>query len=235
MTSNLSAILYLISAVCFILALKGLSSPASARSGNMFGIAGMTIAVVTTLLAPNVSAYLSIFVAVAAGAAIGTITALRMTAMPQLVAAFHSLVGLAAVLVAAAALYAPEAYGIGSSGDIKSASLIEMSLGAVIGAITFTGSIIAFAKLQALMSGSPIVFPGQHLLNLLAGLVIIGLIVLFCLTGGGSYSVFWAMITLALLLGILIIIPIFFAIHHPHDHPTLSLDQCLHPGRHDSP
>ena len=170
MTSNLSAILYLISAVCFILALKGLSSPASARSGNMFGIAGMTIAVVTTLLAPNVSAYLSIFVAVAAGAAIGTITALRiqMTAMPQLVAAFHSLVGLAAVLVAAAALYAPEAYGIGSSGDIKSASLIEMSLGAVIGAITFTGSIIAFAKLQALMSGSPIVFPGQHLLNLLS-------------------------------------------------------------------
>ena len=210
MTSNLSAILYLISAVCFILALKGLSSPASARSGNMFGIAGMTIAVVTTLLAPNVSAYLSIFVAVAAGAAIGTITALRiqMTAMPQLVAAFHSLVGLAAVLVAAAALYAPEAYGIGSSGDIKSASLIEMSLGAVIGAITFTGSIIAFAKLQALMSGSPIVFPGQHLLNLLAGLVIIGLIVLFCLTGGGSYSVFWAMIALALLLGVLIIIPI---------------------------
>ena len=210
MTSNLSAILYLISAVCFILALKGLSSPASARSGNVFGIAGMTIAVVTTLLAPNVSAYLSIFVAVAAGAAIGTITALRiqMTAMPQLVAAFHSLVGLAAVLVAAAALYAPEAYGIGSSGDIKSASLIEMSLGAVIGAITFTGSIIAFAKLQALMSGSPIVFPGQHLLNLLAGLVIIGLIVLFCLTGGGSYSVFWAMIALALLLGILIIIPI---------------------------
>ena len=210
MTSNLSAILYLISAVCFVLALKGLSSPASARSGNMFGIAGMTIAVVTTLLAPNVSAYLSIFVAVAAGAAIGTITALRiqMTAMPQLVAAFHSLVGLAAVLVAAAALYAPEAYGIGSSGDIKSASLIEMSLGAVIGAITFTGSIIAFAKLQALMSGSPIVFPGQHLLNLLAGLVIIGLIVLFCLTGGGSYSVFWAMIALALLLGILIIIPI---------------------------
>ena len=210
MTSNLSAILYLISAVCFILALKGLSSPASARSGNVFGIAGMTIAVVTTLLAPNVSAYLSIFVAVAAGAAIGTITALRiqMTAMPQLVAAFHSLVGLAAVLVAAAALYAPEAYGIGSSGDIKSASLIEMSLGAVIGAITFTGSIIAFAKLQALMSGSPIVFPGQHLLNLLAGLVIIGLIVLFCLTGGGSYSIFWAMIALALLLGILIIIPI---------------------------
>ena len=210
MTSNLSAILYLISAVCFILALKGLSSPASARSGNMFGIAGMTIAVVTTLLAPNVSAYLSIFVAVAAGAAIGTITALRiqMTAMPQLVAAFHSLVGLAAVLVAAAALYAPEAYGIGTSGEIKSASLIEMSLGAVIGAITFTGSIIAFAKLQALMSGSPIVFPGQHLLNLLAGLVIIGLIVLFCLTGGGSYSIFWAMIALALLLGILIIIPI---------------------------
>ena len=210
MTSNLSAILYLISAVCFVLALKGLSSPASARSGNMFGIAGMTIAVVTTLLAPNVSAYLSIFVAVAAGAAIGTITALRiqMTAMPQLVAAFHSLVGLAAVLVAAAALYAPEAYGIGTSGEIKSASLIEMSLGAVIGAITFTGSIIAFAKLQALMSGSPIVFPGQHLLNLLAGLVIIGLIVLFCLTGGGSYSVFWAMIALALLLGILIIIPI---------------------------
>ena len=211
MTSNLSAIHYLISAVCFILALKGLSSPASARSGNMFGIGGMAIAVITTLLAPDVSAYLSIVVAVAAGAAIGTIIALRiqMTAMPQLVAAFHSLVGLAAVLVAAAALYAPEAYGIiDSSGEIKSASLIEMSLGAIIGAITFTGSIIAFAKLQALMSGSPIVFPGQHLLNLFTGLVIIGLIVLFCLSGGGNYTIFWVMIALALLLGILIIIPI---------------------------
>lgn len=210
MTSNLSAVLYLIAAVCFILALKGLSSPASARSGNLFGIAGMAIAIATTLLNPEVSGYGMILIAVVAGAGIGTVIALRiqMTAMPQLVAAFHSLVGLAAVLVAAAALYAPEAYGIGSTGQIKAASLIEMSLGAVIGAITFTGSIIAFAKLQALMSGSPIVFPGQHLVNLLAGLVIVGLIIGFCISGGGSYAIFWAMILLALLLGILIIIPI---------------------------
>lgn len=210
MTSNLSAVLYLVSAVCFILALKGLSSPASARSGNLFGIAGMAIAVATTLMDPAVSGYAMILIAVGVGAGIGTVIALRiqMTAMPQLVAAFHSLVGLAAVLVAAAALYAPEAYGIGSTGQIKSASLIEMSLGAVIGAITFTGSIIAFAKLQALMSGSPIVFPGQHLVNLLAGLVIVGLIIGFCVSGGGSYTIFWSMILLALLLGILIIIPI---------------------------
>ena len=204
MTSNLSAVLYLISAVCFILALKGLSSPASARSGNLFGIAGMAIAVTTTLLNPEVSGYTMILIAVAAGAGIGTVIALRikMTAMPQLVAAFHSLVGLAAVLVAAAALYAPEAYHIGSTGQIKATSLIEMSLGAVIGAITFTGSIIAFAKLQALMSGSPIVFPGQHLVNLLAGVVIVGLIIGFCISGGGSYTIFWAMILLAFLLGI---------------------------------
>ncbi len=208
MTDNLSTLLYLAASVCFILALKGLSSPASARSGNLFGVAGMAIAIGTTLLKPDISSYTLVFIAVLAGGTLGTVVALRiqMTAMPQLVAAFHSLVGLAAVLVAAAALYAPDAYGIGTIGNIKSASLVEMSLGAVIGAITFTGSIIAFAKLQALMSGAPLVFPGQHWLNLMVGLLILSLITWFCLTE--SYAIFWAMTLLALLLGILIIVPI---------------------------
>ena len=208
MTDNLSTLLYLAASVCFILALKGLSSPASARSGNLFGVAGMAIAIGTTLLKPDISSYTLVFIAVLAGGTLGTVVALRiqMTAMPQLVAAFHSLVGLAAVLVAAAALYAPDAYGIGTIGNIKSASLVEMSLGVVIGAITFTGSIIAFAKLQALMSGAPLVFPGQHWLNLMVGLLILSLITWFCLTE--SYTIFWAMILLALLLGILIIVPI---------------------------
>ena len=208
MTDNLSTLLYLAASVCFILALKGLSSPASARSGNLFGVAGMAIAIGTTLLKPDISSYTLVFIAVLAGGTLGTVVALRiqMTAMPQLVAAFHSLVGLAAVLVAAAALYAPDAYGIGTIGNIKSASLVEMSLGVVIGAITFTGSIIAFAKLQALMSGAPLVFPGQHWLNLMVGLLILSLITWFCLTE--SYAIFWAMTLLALLLGILIIVPI---------------------------
>ena len=149
MTESLSTLLYLAASICFILALKGLSSPTSARSGNLFGMAGMVIAVGTTLLTPDITGYMLIVIAVAIGGIFGGIIALRiqMTAMPQLVAAFHSLVGLAAVLVAAAALYAPNAYGIGTVGDIKAASLVEMSLGVIIGAITLTGSIIAFAKL----------------------------------------------------------------------------------------
>ena len=163
MSANLSAIAYLVAAVCFILALKGLSSPTSARRGNIFGIAGMAIAVATTLAQPSVGGYGLIVIAMVIGGAIGAVIALRihMTAMPQLVAAFHSLVGMAAVLVAAAALYAPESYGIGSVGAIKTASRIEMSLGVVIGAITFTGSVIAFAKLQALMSGAPAPFANR--------------------------------------------------------------------------
>ncbi|MCH9019611.1 MAG: NAD(P)(+) transhydrogenase (Re/Si-specific) subunit beta, partial [Proteobacteria bacterium] len=143
MSANVTALAYLIAAICFILALKGLSSPTTARRGNAIGIAGMALAVVVTLLAPGVLSYLEIFAGIVVGGGIGTVVAVRipMTAMPQLVAAFHSLVGMAAVLVAAAALYAPDAYGIGTFGDIKVASRIEMSLGVAIGAITFSGSV----------------------------------------------------------------------------------------------
>ena len=208
MSANLSAFAYLAAAVCFILALKGLSSPNSARPGNLFGILGMAVAVAVTLAQPDMGAYAWIAAAVAIGGAVGAVIALRieMTAMPQLVAAFHSLVGLAAVLVAAAALYTPEAYGIGAAGAIKTASRIEMSLGAVIGAVTFTGSVIAFAKLQALMSGAPLTFRGQHWVNLAVGLAIVGVVVWFCATE--SRAAFWAMTILALAIGVMIIVPI---------------------------
>ena len=208
MSANLSAFAYLAAAVCFILALKGLSSPNSARPGNLFGILGMALAVAVTLAQPGVGAYAWAAAAMAIGGAVGAVIALRirMTAMPQLVAAFHSLVGLAAVLVAAAALYTPEAYGIGAVGAIKTASRIEMSLGAVIGAVTFTGSVIAFAKLQALMSGAPLTFRGQHWVNLAVGLAIVGVIVWFCATE--SRAAFWAMTILALAIGVMIIVPI---------------------------
>ncbi len=209
MSANLSALAYLVAAVCFILALKGLSSPTSSRRGNMFGMIGMAIAIATTLAQPGMGSFQWIVIAMAVGGGIGAVIALRieMTAMPQLVAAFHSLVGLAAVFVAVAALHAPEAYGIaGADGVIKTASRIEMSLGVIIGAITFTGSIIAFAKLQALMSGAPVTFPMQHLVNLLVGLVIVALMVGFCLNQ--SPALFWIMTALALAIGIMIIIPI---------------------------
>ena len=208
MSANLSAIAYLIASICFILALKGLSSPTSARSGNVIGVIGMVIAVVTTLADPGVISYGEILAAMVVGGAIGSVIARRiqMAAMPQLVAAFHSLVGMAAVLVAVAALYAPEAYGIGSAGAIKLASRIEMSLGLVIGAITFSGSIVAFTKLQGLVSGNPVTFPGQHLLNLALALLIVGVGVYFCSTE--SYAAFWTMTALAFLIGFLIIIPI---------------------------
>ncbi|MBM3505104.1 MAG: NAD(P)(+) transhydrogenase (Re/Si-specific) subunit beta [Alphaproteobacteria bacterium] len=208
MSANLSAIAYLVSGICFILSLRGLSSPTSSRRGNLLGIAGMVIAVVTTLLNPGVLGYDLILLGLAVGGAIGTIIALRikMAAMPQLVAAFHSLVGLAAVLVAAAALYAPEAYGIGSAGQIKTASLIEMTLGLAIGAVTFSGSLVAFAKLQELVSGNPVVFPGQHLLNLFLGLVTIGVGIYFVMTQ--SLPAFWVLAALAFLIGFLLIIPI---------------------------
>jgi len=207
-SANLSAIAYLVSGICFILSLRGLSSPTSSRRGNLLGIAGMVIAVVTTLLNPGVLGYDLILLGLAVGGAIGTIIALRikMAAMPQLVAAFHSLVGLAAVLVAAAALYAPEAYGIGSAGQIKTASLIEMTLGLAIGAVTFSGSLVAFAKLQELVSGNPVVFPGQHLLNLFLGLVTIGVGIYFVMTQ--SLPAFWVLAALAFLIGFLLIIPI---------------------------
>ncbi len=208
MSANVTALAYLIAAICFILALKGLSSPTTARGGNAIGIAGMALAVVVTLLAPGVLSYLEIFAGIVVGGAIGTIVAVRipMTAMPQLVAAFHSLVGMAAVLVAAAALYAPDAYGIGTFGDIKVASRIEMSLGVAIGAITFSGSVGAFAKLQGLVGGAPVVVRGQHLLNLVIGLAIIAFGAAFCVTQ--SFSDFWLMTALAFVIGALIIIPI---------------------------
>ena len=209
MTANFAALAYLAASVLFIMALRGLSSPETSRTGNMYGIAGMVIAVATTVATPGVISYPEILAAIVIGGAIGTVIALRiqMAAMPQLVAAFHSLVGLAAVLVAAAAFYNPAAYGIvDAGGALKLASRIEMSLGIVIGAITFSGSIIAFAKLQGLVSGNPVVFKGQHLLNLLIGLVIVGLIVLFCMDAAPEW--FWAMTALAFIIGFLIIIPI---------------------------
>ena len=203
-----SAFLYLIAAVCFIMALRGLSSPVTSRSGNMFGMVGMTIAVLTTLASPGVVSYGTILAGIVIGGGIGTFIALRiqMTALPQLVAAFHSLVGLAAVFVAAAAFYSPEEYGIGVPGDIKTASLIEMGIGVAVGAVTFTGSVVAFAKLQGLVSGAPLVFPGQHWLNAALGAAIIVLIVLLVM-GEGEWA-FWALVAISLLLGFLLIVPI---------------------------
>ncbi|MEO5337745.1 MAG: NAD(P)(+) transhydrogenase (Re/Si-specific) subunit beta [Magnetospirillum sp. WYHS-4] len=208
MTEQLVGFAYLAASVLFILALKGLSSPTSARQGNLFGIAGMAIAVGTTLLDPNVKSFGAIVIAILIGGSAGTVIARRinMTALPQLVAAFHSLVGLAAVFVAAAAFYNPEAYGIGTPGAIKAGSLIEMALGLAIGAVTFSGSVIAFAKLQGLMSGNPIVFPHQHKLNALIGAAILALVVALIATQ--SDAAFWALAALAFAIGFLIIIPI---------------------------
>ena len=207
-TGNLSALAYLIAGICFIMALRGLSHPESARRGNLYGMVGMVIAVLTTLAAPNVVGYELIILGLAIGGAIGTVVALKiqMTAMPQLVAAFHSLVGMAAVLVAAAAYNSPDAYGIGTPGDIKLASRIEMSLGAVIGAITFSGSVVAFAKLQELVGSAPIVYRGQHPLNLLLGVAMAVVGVSYCVTQSPEW--FWVMIILAFLIGVLLIIPI---------------------------
>ena len=209
MTANFAALAYVSASVLFIMALRGLSGPETARMGNVYGIAGMVIAILTTLAMPGVVSYAEILAALVVGGSVGTVIARRieMAAMPQLVAAFHSLVGLAAVLVAAAAFYNPAAYGIAdAAGALKFASRIEMSLGTVIGAITFSGSIIAFAKLQGLVSGNPVMFPGQHLLNLVLGLVIAGIIVAFCMDAEPKW--FWAMTALAFLIGFLIIIPI---------------------------
>jgi NAD(P) transhydrogenase subunit beta len=209
MQANLMAFAYLVSAVLFILALRGLSSPESSRRGNFFGMLGMVIAIVTTALGPDMVSYTWVLVALAIGAVIGIGIAARipMTAMPQLVAAFHSLVGLAAVLVASAAFSMPASFNLlNAAGEIFIASRIEMGLGVVIGAITFSGSVIAFLKLQGLVSGAPVVFKGQHPLNALIGLVIIGLIVYFCFDQ--SPAVFWSMTALAFLIGFLLIIPI---------------------------
>ena len=209
MNANLAALAYLLSSVLFIMALRGLSSPVTSRQGNIYGMVGMAIAIATTVAMPGVMSYAEIGAAIIIGGLIGAVIAKRiqMAAMPQLVAAFHSLVGLAAVLVAAAAFYNPAAYGIvDAGGTLKLASRIEMSLGIVIGAITFSGSVVAFAKLQGLVSGNPVIFPGQHLLNLAIGIVIVGLIVMFCMDVSPKW--FWMMTALAFLVGFTIIIPI---------------------------
>src|SRR6187402_3549123 len=186
-SADIAALLYLVAGVLFILALRGLSSPASARQGNTFGMVGMAIAIVTTLLVAGVSDWLSwvlIIAGLGIGGGIGAVMArtVKMTDMPQLVAAFHSLVGLAAVFVAAAALYAPEAFGIGSPGHIHTQALIEMSLGVAIGAFTFTGSVIAFAKLNGNMSGKPIILPFRHAIHIVLGLALVALVYQFAVT-----------------------------------------------------
>lgn len=206
---NVTALAYLVAAVLFILALRGLSSPETSRTGNFMGMLGMALAVGTTILSPEITSYTWILGAVLIGGAVGLIIASRiaMTAMPQLVAAFHSLVGLAAVLVAGAAYLHPGSFGlVNAAGEIYVASRVEMSLGAMIGAITFSGSLIAFAKLQGLVSGKPVVFAGQHWLNALLGLAAVALVVYFCLNQ--SPAVFWGLVALAFILGFLIIIPI---------------------------
>jgi NAD(P) transhydrogenase subunit beta len=208
MNETLTAFLYLIASVCFIMALRGLSSPESSRGGLLYGLVGMAIAIVTTVALPIVQSYWFIIAGIIAGGLVGTVIAKRiqMTALPQLVAAFHSLVGLAAVAVAAAAFYAPTKFGIGDVGAIHPGSLVEMGLGVAVGAVTFTGSIIAFAKLQALMSGAPLVFPGQHILNAALGIGIIALIVAVIVTQ--SELAFWGLVAVSLLLGFLLILPI---------------------------
>ncbi len=203
-----AVIAYLVAAICFIMALRGLSSPETSRMGNIYGITGMVIAVITTLTLPGVVSFWMIILGMLVGGSIGTVIAMRiqMTALPQLVAAFHSLVGLAAVLVAAAAYYAPDAYGIGVRGDIAIGSLIEMAIGTAIGAITFTGSIVAFAKLQGLVSGNPLIFPMQHPLNAALGILTVVLVIWLC--AGQSDAAFWLIVIVALALGFLLILPI---------------------------
>ncbi len=208
MNENLTSFAYLVASVCFIMALRGLSSPESSRQGNRWGMAGMAVAILTTLLTPGVVSYPMILLGILIGGAIGTVVAQRiqMTALPQLVAAFHSLVGLAAVFVAAAAFGNPAAYHIGLPGEIHGGSLIEMSLGLAIGAITFTGSLVAFAKLQGLVTGNPLVFPMQHQINAGLGILLAVLIVVFFI--GQSTAVFWLITLVALALGFLLILPI---------------------------
>jgi NAD(P) transhydrogenase subunit beta len=208
--ATLSTLAYLAASVLFILALRGLSHPETSRQGLLYGMVGMGIAVLATLFKGGIGfgAFALIILAVAIGGAIGTVIAQRiqMTALPQLVAAFHSLVGMAAVFVAAAALYSPESFGIGTVGNIKAVSLIEMSLGVAIGAITFSGSVIAFLKLDGRMSGAPITFPNQHKINL--GLAILLLVLLIAFVATGSPVLFWMVAILSFVLGVLIIIPI---------------------------
>ncbi len=217
MNANLAAVLYLVSGVLFILALRGLSSPVTSRRGNQLGMVGMVLAVGVTLLTLLGQGALDaitlglIVAGVAIGGGVGAVIARRvaMTAMPQLVAAFHSLVGLAACLVATAAVYTPTAYGIADAlGHVKLESLIELSVGVAIGAVTFTGSLIAFAKLNGNMGGAPIMLPGRHLLNIAIAVAIVALIVILVVSGGDAKWAFWLVFALALLAGVTLIIPI---------------------------
>ncbi|HXL67662.1 MAG TPA: NAD(P)(+) transhydrogenase (Re/Si-specific) subunit beta [Xanthobacteraceae bacterium] len=211
MSPNLVAIAYLVAGVLFVLALRGLSSPETSRLGNRYGMVGMAIAMGTTLAASPPSdaiGWALVVIGLAVGGTIGAVTARRiaMTAMPQLVAAFHSLVGMAAVLVAAGALYAPQAFGIGTPGHVHAASLVEMSIGAAIGAVTFTGSVIAFLKLNGNMSGAPIILPARHAINIALALAILVCGFLFVRTE--AHALFWLLAALAFLIGILLIVPI---------------------------
>ena len=210
MSENFAAFAYLVSGVMFIMALRGLSHPTTSRQGNAYGMIGMAIAIVTTLLLakPSFGGFAMIVAGLAIGGGAGAYIARKipMTSMPQLVAGFHSLVGMAAVLVAAAALYAPHAFGIGEVGEIHAQALIEMSLGVAIGAITFTGSIIAFLKLDGRMSGKPIMLPMRQVIN---AALLIGIVVLIgVLVATESYTVFWLIVALSLALGVLLIVPI---------------------------
>ncbi len=204
---NFTAFIYLVAAVCFILALRGLSHPETSRAGVLYGMAGMALAVVVTFFSVS-GAHLWILLGILLGGGVGAAIAnkIQMTALPELMAAFHSLVGLAAVFVAAAAFYNPEAYHIGVAGDIFLVSLVEMSLGAAIGALTFTGSIIAWGKLQGTISGKPLVFSGQHALNAFLGGLLVFFIILFVATQSAFW--FWGIVALALVLGVLMIVPI---------------------------
>jgi NAD(P) transhydrogenase subunit beta len=209
--ANLDAVLYLVAGVLFILALRGLSNPASSRRGNMFGMIGMAIAIATTLAAhppAGLGAWVLVALGMALGGGIGAVIARRvpMTSMPELVAAFHSLVGMAAVLVAAGALYAPRAFDIGTVGAIHTQSLIEMSLGVAIGAVTFTGSVIAFLKLSGRMGGAPIILPARHVINIALAVLLVALVVFF--VNGQSHLVFWALTLTSFVVGGLLIVPI---------------------------
>src|SRR3984893_12650066 len=211
MSADLAALCYLVAGALFILALRGLSNPETSRRGNQFGMIGMTIAILTTLAAhppADAVAWVLVIAGMALAGGPGATIARRvpMTSMPELVAAFHSLVGMAAVLVAAGAFYAPAAFDIGTPGHIHGASLVEMSLGVAIGALTFTGSVIAFLKLSARMSGKPIILPGRHIINIALALALVFFIVGLVISGGALD--FWLITIIALVLGVLMIIPI---------------------------
>ena len=210
MSVNFAAFLYLVSGVLFIMALRGLSHPTTSRKGNAYGMVGMAVAIITTLLLarPSFGGLVLIIIGIAIGGAIGAVIARRiaMTAMPQLVASFHSLVGLAAVMVAAGALYSPHSFVIGEIGSIHGRALVEMAIGVAIGAITFTGSIIAFLKLDGRMSGKPIILPNRHLINIVLAVAIVVLIA--ALVGTESHLVFWLIVLLSLVIGVTLIVPI---------------------------